>query len=146
MAYRICSLDELKLYIDVRYLIQLTQDSIYAPLNVEDAGTSDPDSLIDQDVLEAFENSAAKTIENHLRNVYEILADAGTDGENAKEEIRWMCGRLTHVYLWRRRGTVPEWLQAEYVEIIDRLKAMTQPDPSEVLTDRIQPSIGRGPR
>lgn len=125
MAYIYADLATIKQFHDYRVLVQLTNDD--DDIDEEDAG------LIDETVLQAHENSASRTMDNHFRNVYDNLP---LTGGNLTAEVKEMAAHLTWCSLWGRRGDEPQQVTDLRKSVLERLKAMTKPDAEEV----------RGPR
>jgi hypothetical protein len=121
MAYIYADLAAIRKYHDSRVLAQLTVDD-------DDIDPDDP-GVIDEDVLEAFENDAAHTIDNHLREVY---GDLPLTGESLTTEIIKIAANLTWCGLWERRGEEPEQVTHMRERCLDRLKAMSEADAKEV--------------
>lgn len=121
MPYAYASRDDITRYHDIRVLVQLTVD--------DDTVDFNNNANLDESVLMSFENSSAKTIDNHLRNVYTSLPLTGDD---LTQEVVQMCADLTWCNLWRRRGEEPEQVSELRKEIMDRLKAMSKIDSDEI--------------
>jgi len=113
MAYIYANLATQKLYTDQRILTQLTNDD--DSIDITDF------TLIDEDILEAAENSAAATIDNHLRWLYTVPL-SGTD---LTDEIKELCSRLTQCYLWSRRGYETDIITTLRVDTLDRLARLS---------------------
>lgn len=116
MAYRYANLEKIKLFVDYRKLVQLTNDN-----DAVDDGNS---ANINEDILMEMENDAASTVDNYLRNVYTVPLV----GEDITPDIRRMVSQLSHINLMKRRGFVPEEFVIQEERIRANLKKMASSD------------------
>lgn len=132
MAYTYANLATLKLYIDFRQLVQLTNDDSL----VDDSDASN----INEDILEAIENDAATTIDNYFRNIY-LQNSEHLTGAYITPEIKRLCAQLTHIGLQYRRGAVPEETVIREERIRARLKNMASSASSENREGRLDAAL-----
>lgn len=126
MAYTYANLDTLKLYIDYRKLVQLTNDDDLTD-NVDGAS-------INETILMEMENNAAATVDNYLRNAFAVpLA-----GIYLTPEIKRIVSHLTLSELYYRRGgPVPEEYIIREERCRNRLKTMASADAVENRAGRL---------
>lgn len=125
MSYTYADKADILRYHDKRVVTQLTID--------DDTIDYEDESNIDEGVLQDMENAAARTVDNHLRNVYPSVPLTGSD---VTEEIVQITAALTWSNLWRRRGEEPQQVTELRNEVMDRLRDMTEIGAKEVRGDR----------
>lgn len=128
MAYTYANLETIKLYVDYRQLVQLTND--------DDLVDPKSPGSINETVLQAIENEAAQTIDNYLIGCYTVPL-TGTD---LTPEIKRICAHLTHIGLQYRRGAVPEETAIREDRIRARLKMMASQNSDENRKNRLETS------
>jgi phage gp36-like protein len=114
---------------DARVIVQLTNDD-------EQVDPNDLNS-IDETVLMSHENSAAQTVDNFLRYVYEVPLSGAT----LTPEIKSITAALTWCSLWERRGEESEQVTNLRKRTFERLEAMGKQDAAEVRGPRSQSSL-----
>lgn len=117
MAYDIATLADIRNYVKVGTLVQLTVDDISV-----DAYTA---ANIDETVLQACENSAAMTVRNFLRNVYALTAPYTA-------EIVEIVARLTVCVLYQRVPDEPQNISDQRKELFERLRGLSKANAEEV--------------
>jgi phage gp36-like protein len=121
MAYKYANLATFKAFLDVRLLVQLTND----------IATVDPtdDSQIDETLLQTLENYAAQTVDNYLRNKYTVPIAA----EDLTTDIIGLTAQLTITMLRERRGDTSDALVEMKRDVKARLKGMGEQTSAENL-------------
>lgn len=125
MAFVYADKATILLYHDKRIITQLTND--------DDTVDYDDEANIVDGVLEAMENEAAQTIDNHLRYRY----DVPLTGSDITKEIVRIDAALTWCNLWERKGEEPDQVTALRERMLGRLEEMGKLDSQEVRGERL---------
>jgi hypothetical protein len=105
---------------DVRVIVQLTNDD-------SRVDSEDPRN-VNETVLQIAENDAAQTVDNHLRDLYDLPLLPGT---TLTSEIKGIVAALTWCNLWERRGEEGPQVTALRKRMLERLDAMAKPGATE---------------
>lgn len=125
MPYVYATKELITQYHDARLIVQLTND--------DDAVDPTLIENLNEDILTVIENSAAQTVDNFLRYVYDNLPLTGDDLTSEIEEI---TAHLTWCLLWERRGEEPEQVGLLRERMLKRLEDMADPAAREVRGER----------
>lgn len=125
MAFTYLTLAYIKLRCDARVLVQLTNDD-------SRVDSEDP-SNIQIPQLESAENDAAQTVNNFMRDLYDLPL---VEGSTLTPEIKGMVASLTWCNLWERRGDEPEQVTKLRDRVLKRLDEMAKPGARETRGDK----------
>ena len=126
MPYIYADLTAQQLYNDPRLLRQLTADS----------SSADPDSpaTLQETVLMAMENAAARQFDNHIRDIYP--ASGVLPLATITDDVKEIVSKLTLVKCFERKGKVPEEIADIRDQYLKRIKDVCKPDAEEKLGPR----------